>query len=54
LHLHVLSLSNQRDFSFAKARPASAEVLDASCQAVRSALIEQGWSAFVPEEMGRL
>ena len=54
LHLHAVSIEDQRRMGFGNARPAEGDELDASCRAVRAALVELGFGAFVPPDMGRL
>jgi len=54
LHLHVLSLEDQRRMGFGNAHPAEDDELEASCQAVREQLVALGFGAFVPSDMHRL
>lgn len=54
LHLHVCAAVDQSEMTFAHARPASAEDLDAACEAVREALRRLGFGDFVPGNMGVL
>jgi len=54
LHLHVVSIEDQRRMGFGNAHPASGEELDASCEAVRKELVELGFGGFVPPDMARL
>jgi len=54
LHLHAVSIEDQRRMGFGNAHPAEDDDLDAACEAVRAALTELGFGSFVPAEMGTL
>ncbi|MDR0836984.1 MAG: HIT family protein [Propionibacteriaceae bacterium] len=49
LHLHVLPAWGDDQLSFANASPASPQELDAAAEAVRVALRDLGFGAFVPD-----
>ena len=54
LHLHAVSIEDQRRMGFGNAHPASGDELDADCQAVRQQLVKLGFGAFVPADMRHL
>jgi len=54
LHLHVVAARGMGDMSFANARPADGDDLDAACEAVRDALRDLGYGANVPADKGVL
>ena len=54
-HLHVIPADSQKVLDFASARTdVPGEELDVTTKKLREALRNQGWGAFVPENMGSL
>ena len=54
VHIHVVPARKEGDLSFANARPASGEELDAAVTRMRQALVALGHGENVPAEMGSL
>ena len=54
VHIHVVPAYKEGDLSFANAKPATDEELDAAVTRIREALVALGHGAKVPEQMGSL